>query len=213
MVTRVLLALVVVVGLMALAAVPAGASEGPSSGDPGLSPLPTTWEGLGSDLAIWTAVVFVVLLLVLGKFAWRPIVTGLQAREQRIADEIASAERSNAEARQLLGQYEQRLAASGEEVQQLLDKARRDAEQVGREIVAKAQSDAEAEHRRALGDIEQATADAIRELAEQSATLAVDLAGRIVEGQLDPQAHSHLIEKAVADFARKETAGDGPRGG
>ncbi len=213
MLTRVLLVMVVGVGLVAAAAVSAGASEAGASGDPGLSPFPTTWEGVGSDLAIWTAVVFVVLLLVLGKFAWGPITTGLQKREQRIADEIASAERSNAEARRLLEQYEDRLAASGEEVQQMLDKARRDAEQAGREIVERARTDAKAEHRRAVEDIEQAAADALRELAEQSATLAVDLAGRIVEGRLDPQAHAHLIEQAVADFGRRGTEGDGPIGG
>ena len=136
MVTRVLLALVVGVGLLAFAPISACAGEASPPGESSITPLPTSWEEVESDLALWTAVVFVLLLLVLGKFAWRPIANGLQKREQRIADEIASAERSNAEARDLLKEYEKRLGAAGEEVRQMLDAARRDAEQVGQRIVA-----------------------------------------------------------------------------
>ncbi len=181
--------------------------EAPQPGDVQINPLE-----FKADLALWTAVVFLVLLLVLGKFAWRPIATGLERRERRIADEIASAERSNVEARQLLQQYEERLAASGEEVQQMLDAARRDAEHVGHQIVEKAKADAEVEHQRALEEIDQAAANALKELAEESATLAVDLAGKIVHSQLDPKAHSHLIEQAVTDFSKPQSGKDGPIG-
>ncbi|OHB79182.1 MAG: ATP synthase F0 subunit B [Planctomycetes bacterium RBG_16_64_12] len=155
------------------------------------------------DLAIWTAVIFLVLMAVLWKFAWGPIARGLEKREQRIADEIASAERSNTEARQLLEEYHERLAATGQEVRQMLQAARRDAEQVGHEIVEKAKAESQAEHRRALGEIDLATAHALKELAERSATLAVELAGKIVRSELDPKAHSQLIEQAMADFVAK----------
>jgi len=212
MITRVLLALVVGAGLVPCAPVAAGAAEAPPSGEVSIAPLPTTWEEVETDLALWTAVVFVVLLLVLWKLAWRPIVGGLQKREQRIADEIASAERSNAEARGLLREYEKRLAAAGEDVRQMLDAARRDAEQVGRQIVEKAQADAKAEHRRALEDIDQAAANALKELAQESAALAVDLAGRIVNRQLDPAAHSQLIEQAVTDFSKPPSGGTDRQG-
>jgi F-type H+-transporting ATPase subunit b len=212
MATRVVFTLLVGVGLLALATIAVGAEQGESAAAGGISPVPTSWEQLGSDLAIWTAVVFLLLLLVLRFIAWRPIVDGLQRREQRIADEIGSAERSNAEARKLLDEYHQKLAASGEEVQGMLEAARRDAEQVGQQIVEKAQADAEAEHQRALDSIERATGVALRELAEQSATLAVELAGRIVQGKLDPKAHAGLIEQAVADFSRQRSAPDTPEG-
>ena len=212
MVTRVLLALVVGVGLLAFAPISAGAGEASPPGETDMSPLPTTWEDVESDLALWTAVVFVVLLLVLGKFAWRPIANGLEKREQRIADEIASAERSNAEARDLLKEYEKRLATAGEKVQQMLDAARRDAEQVGQQIVEKAQAEAESEHQRALEAIDQAAANALKELARESAALAVDLAGKIVQSKLDPESHSHLIEQAVTSFSKPRSGEDGPTG-
>ena len=79
----------------------------PSRPRPAANPL-----DLKSDLALWTAVVFVVLLAVLWKFAWKPIAEGLDKREQHIADQIAEAERNNQDARQLLADYQQKLAAS-----------------------------------------------------------------------------------------------------
>jgi len=179
----------------------------PRQGEVDINPL--DFQG---DLAIWTAAVFLVLMVILWVFAWRPIANGLRKREQRIADEIASAERSNAEARGLLEEYERRLAAAGEEVHQMLDAARRDAEQVGRQIVEKAQADAKAEHGRALEDIEQAAANALKELAQESAALAVDLAGKIVNRQLDPAAHSQLIEQAVTGFSKPPSGGTDRQG-
>ncbi|MFH1267328.1 MAG: F0F1 ATP synthase subunit B [Planctomycetota bacterium] len=173
---------------------------------------PVALEELQADLAIWTAVVFLVLMAVLWKFAWGPLTKGLEKREKRIADEIASAERSNVEARQLLEEYEQRLAATGQEVQEMLQAARRDAEQAGHEIVEKARAEARIEHQRALGEIELATAGALKELAEQSATLAVGLAGKIVRSELDPKAHSQLIAQAMADFSRESGGNGGSRG-
>lgn len=161
---------------------------------------PLEWK---SDLAIWTAVVFLLLLAVLWKLAWGPIVQGLEKREKRVAEEISSAEKANEEARGLLEQYQQKLVASKDEVRQILDAARRDAEGVGREIVNKAREEAEAEHQRALRDIENATAGALKELADRSATLAVELAGKIVKAKIDPQEHRRLIEQAVAGFSSK----------
>lgn len=210
MFSRVLIGLVialVLVGWSAAAAVEApeeghGAVAGhgvPEYPPPPVDMNPLTWR---SDLAIWTAAVFLVLLLVLRKFAWGPIAQGLEKREQGIADQIDQAERSNAEARQLLAQYQQKLAASQEEIRQMLQSARHEAQKAGQQIVDKARADAQAEHQRMLGEIELATLHALKELAERSATLAVELAGKIVEAKLDPKAHAGLIERAVADFSR-----------
>lgn len=154
------------------------------------------------DLALWTGVVFLVLLALLWKFAWGPIARGLDKREQAVAEEIASAERANQEARNLLEQYRQKLAASRDEVRQMLDEARRDARKVGQQIVDKARGEAREEHQRALGEIELATDDALKDLARQSATLATDLAGKIVEARLDPSAHAELIEQAMAKLLK-----------
>jgi F-type H+-transporting ATPase subunit b len=157
-----------------------------------------------TDLAIWTGVIFLVLFVVLWKFAWGPILAGLDKRERGIADQISSAERTNQDARDLLARYEEKLAQSEDEVRRMLDDAKRDAQKVGQQIVDTSRQEAEAEHRRALGEIELATSGALKELAEHSATLAVELAGKIVAGRLDPAAHAKLIQDAVSRFPSTE---------
>ena len=162
-----------------------------------------------ADLAIWTAVIFLLLLAVLWKFAWGPIAQGLDKREQGIADQIAQAEKSNEEARRLLEEYQQKLAASEDEVRRIVEQGRRDGEQVGRDIVQKARAEAEAERKRSLREIEAATAGALKELAERGAELAVTLAGKIVRAELKPADHIQLIEDAVKRFRRQKTGANG----
>ncbi len=152
------------------------------------------------DLAICTVIVFVLLLAVLWKFAWGPILAGLEKREHAISDEIASAKRQHEEAKALVAQYETRLAAAGDEVRALLDEARRDADHARQGILADAKSAAEAERLRALHDIEAATDGALRSLAERSAQLAVELAGKIVRHNLTPADHTRLVDEAVEKF-------------
>jgi F-type H+-transporting ATPase subunit b len=162
------------------------------------------------DLAIWTAVVFLVLLLLLWKFAWGPLALGLQRREQGIADQIAQAEASHRLAEELLARYEQKLADSQGEVRGILDRARRDAEGAGREILEKTKQEARAEQQRAVQQIDAATANALKELAAQSATLAVELAGKIVGAEISAAHHDRLIEQAVSDFAEEKPGTGGP---
>jgi F-type H+-transporting ATPase subunit b len=175
------------------------ASGTTASSEGSMNPLaPSEWQ---LDLAIWTAVVFLLLLLILWKYAWGPLTQGLDKREQAVADQIAEAEKANQEAKQLLVQYELKLADAQVEVRAMLDQARRDAEQLGREMMDKAKADARTEQQRALRQIDAATTAALKELADRSATLAVELAGKIVRAKLNPKDHAKLIEQAVANFA------------
>jgi F-type H+-transporting ATPase subunit b len=154
-----------------------------------------------TDLAIWTFVVFLVLLAVLTKFAWGPIVRGLQKREQGIADNIAAAQRSYDEARQVLAEYEQKLANAANEVRLMLEEARRDAEKAGQEIIAEAKRSARAEQDRGVREVRTAMDQALKELSERSTNLAVELAGKIVQAQLKPADHARLVQETMAKFA------------
>jgi F-type H+-transporting ATPase subunit b len=154
------------------------------------------------DLALWTGAVFLVFFFILWKFAWKPIAAGLDERERHVSDQILQAQANNEEARRLLAEYHQKLAASEAEVREILEQGRREAERLGQQIFQKAKEGTDLEKQRALREIEVATAGAIKELAEKSATLAVELAGKLVRAELDPKAHVRLIEQAVADFAK-----------
>jgi F-type H+-transporting ATPase subunit b len=154
------------------------------------------------DLAIFSLVVFVALLVVLKKFAWGPIIEALEGREKNIANHIAQAERSHEEAKRLLAQYEQKLSAAANDVRELMDEARRDAEHAKQDILAEAKAGAEAERTRALRDIEAAADQAMESLAQRSAQLAVDLAGKILQSKLSSADHAKLIEEAMAKFPK-----------
>ncbi len=163
---------------------------------------PLEWK---SDLALWTVVVFVCLLAILWRFAWRPIVEGLDKRERNVADQISEAEAANQKAKEILADYERKLAAAQDEVLAILAQGRRDAEQAGHEMIEKSKEEAKAEYARALEQIDAATAAAIKDLARQSAAMAVDLAGKIVRSRLKPGDHTRLIEQAVAGFGHGQT--------
>lgn len=154
------------------------------------------------DLAIFSAVVFLLLMVILRKFAWKPISEGLEKREHHIAHEIAAAERANAEAKHLLVEYQKKLDASQLEVREILDEARRDAEVTAQQIAAKAKADAETEMRRALREVETAKDQALKELAETAANQALALAGKLLQQKLQPADHARLIDEAMAKFPK-----------
>jgi F-type H+-transporting ATPase subunit b len=153
------------------------------------------------DLAIVTAIIFLVLLAVLWKFAWGPIVQALDKRERTIADQLAEAQRNQDEAKRLLAEHETRLVGAAAEVKQLIDQARRDADIQKQQILESAQAAAAAEKDRAVREIHAAKNEALHDLAKKSVDTAVDLAGQIVRRQLSADDHSQLIGDALQQFS------------
>lgn len=155
------------------------------------------------DLAIVTAIIFLMLLAVLWKFAWGPLVTAIDAREKSMADNLAEAARSNEEAKRLLEEHQTKLASAAADVRQLLDDAKKDAEFQKQKILDQAQEAAKSEKDRALREIESAKNSALEDLAQTSVDTAVDLAGKIVKRQLSAADHSQLIGESLQNFPSK----------
>src|SRR5687768_5304918 len=99
----VLLHVAVLTGVVLVPQSVSAESAAPGADETAASPNPLV---IDPDLAIWTAVVFLVLLAVLGKFAWPPVAKALEERERRIADHIAAAETRHEEARAVLARHE-----------------------------------------------------------------------------------------------------------
>ncbi len=150
-----------------------------------------------TDLALWTGVVFLVLLAILGPLAWSPIARALDRREQHLEEQFAAAERRLAEAQALLEQYRQKLDQAAAEAQGILGRARAEAEKQAATILAQAQAEAEAEHRRRLTEIQQAAEEAKRLLVQHAAKMAVTIAERVLEAQLDPLMQRKLLDRAL----------------
>jgi F-type H+-transporting ATPase subunit b len=157
-----------------------------------------------SDLAIYSFVVFLLLMAVLTKFAWGPISAALDQREAGIADNIASAQRAADDAKLMLAEYERKLASAADQVRAMLEEARRDAESTKAEIVNEAKVAAQQEQDRAVREVRTAAESAMQELATKSADLATDLAGKILRAQLSKADHARLVQETVANFIASE---------
>lgn len=190
---------------------PAAGSDKPAAGD-GDEPAAVAHEEAShgespslftGDLGniFWSLLTFLLVVGVLGKFAWGPILSALQKRENFIRDSVAQAksDRESAEAR--LKEYDAKIQAAKAEATALVDEGRRDAEVVKRKIeqAAKAESDAMIE--RAKREIEIATDTAVKELYSLTANLATGVAGRIIEKELDAAEHGRLVEESIAAFS------------
>ncbi len=152
-----------------------------------------------ADLALWSLVVFLTFLFVLKKFAWKPLADGLDAREQRIRSDIDAAEAARVKAEQMLADHEAKLAGVQEEVKEILAEARRDAEHTKNEIMATAQGEAEATRDRALGDIERARDQALKDLFDQVSTQVAAATEHVLGRSLDAADQQRLITEALAD--------------
>lgn len=152
------------------------------------------------DTMIFSLLIFLGLAAVLAKFAWKPIMEGLDKREKRISDSITSAEKAKTQAEASLKQYEDKLATVDQEAKSILDEAKKDALAAKDKIVAEAQAEAQRQRDKALADINAAKNQAVRELAEKSVDSAVSLAGNIVGRSLKKDDHSKLIEDSIKRF-------------
>ena len=162
---------------------------------------PLAWR---SDLAIWTAVVFFLLVVVLTKFAFGPIVKALDKRERDELDRLAATEKANADAKALLELYRQKIDGSEEEVRGILNAAKSDAESRAAQLIAEAKDAAQSERDRAVEEIRAASDAALNEIAAKSAELAANLAGKIIqeEIEMDPAKRERLISNAVDSLTR-----------
>ena len=154
------------------------------------------------DLSLFTFVVFLILLAILTKFAWGPIATALEQREETIARQIADAKLASEKAAQQLRDYEARLAAATDEARQIVALARKDAELAKDKIVAEAREAAAKERDRAIADIASAKNQALDEIAQKSVQTAVSLASNIIRREVKPQEHEALIGDAINEFSK-----------
>jgi F-type H+-transporting ATPase subunit b len=156
-----------------------------------------------SDLAIYTFVVFLLLLAILSKFAWPPIIKALEERERHIANHIAAAEAKHEDAKRLFAEHEAKLAAAAGEVRALLEEARRDAEVTKRRIEEDGRKAAAEEVARASREIERAKDVALNELAVTSANLAIELGQTVVREKLatSPEHQARIVREALSKLA------------
>jgi F-type H+-transporting ATPase subunit b len=193
MIQRALIFRVSLVSLMlaVLAAAPALAQEAEHGSGPN--------NPFAGDIgnALWTLVIFGLVVIVLGKFAWGPILSTLQARETFIREALETAKRDRDEAELRLKEYEDRLAQARSEASAIVDEGRRDALVTKQRIEEEAQREADKRLERAKREIQIATETATKELYQLSTRLATEMAGKVIGRELTPQDHERLIAESL----------------
>jgi F-type H+-transporting ATPase subunit b len=152
------------------------------------------------ELSIWTIAVFVVLLMILRVLAWKPMQEGLQKREHGIQRAIDEARKARDEAQQLREQWQREMDRANEKVGDILDHARRDAQNTTEEMVAKARTEIQAERDRLRREIETARDQAIQQLWNQTADLATLVSAKAIRRQLTPDDHRRLVDEALNEL-------------
>ncbi len=185
--TLITLATLVLAPTVALASDAGGASN-PFAGD------------IGS--ALWTLIIFGCVVVVLGKFAWGPILSALQKREEFIRDSLAQAKKDREDAAQQMKEYSDKLMAARAEATAIVDEGRRDAEALKHKIEDDAKSEAQASLERAKREIELAKDTAVKELFGLGARLATDVASKIIRKELNATEHERLVEESIAELEK-----------
>lgn len=154
--------------------------------------------------ALWTLVIFGLVVFILGKFAWGPLLSSLQERENFIADALGAAKRDREEAEARLREYTDRLTAARGEATAIVDESRRDAEVVKRRIEEETHAEAGRILERAKREIGIAKDTALKELYSASAQLSTELASKVLQREINPQDHERLIRDSIAALAEKK---------
>lgn len=154
----------------------------------------------------WTVVTFVFMLVILGRYAWRPLLGAIEAREKSIQDTLDQARRERVEAQSLLKQQQELLTQARRERAEALAQGQRDAEQVKAEILEAARQQRERVLRQAEEQIQAAVRQARTELRGVATDLAIRAAEKLLQRNMDDATQRKVVEDYLADLERSAAA-------
>ena len=175
--------------------------------DQRLVPIPPSRDTLVTSL--WVVIIFIVMLAILYPTAWKNVLAGLKAREERIRKDIADAEAARVKADATLKEYNAQLATAEGRVRDMLAKATAEGEQIAANIRTRAQQEADQTRDKALRDIDAARDQAVAQVHEQAAVLATSVAEKILRRNLNPDDQRDLVAQSLTQV---ETIGAGTGG-
>ncbi|MFQ5550187.1 MAG: F0F1 ATP synthase subunit B [Gemmatimonadales bacterium] len=149
-------------------------------------------------LILWTWAVFIALFLVLRKFAWPAIVDATVAREKRIADQLAEAERLNGEAQQALGEHKRLLAGAKEEAQSIINESKSVAQKERDQLLAKTRGEQDEILERARREIGAERDRALAELRREAVDLSLAAAAKLIETTMDDDTNRKIVAEYLS---------------
>ncbi len=157
------------------------------------------------DLGLWSIVVFLGLYFLLRKFAWGPILEGLQKREAAIRSAVEEAKLARDETQRARVEFKRQLDEAHAEIPKLLERARQDAQKLGEEMRTRAAAEIQADRQRLRREIDTARDQALQEIWNQAAQLATLISAKAISRSLTPDDHRRLVDEALDEMkeARK----------
>jgi F-type H+-transporting ATPase subunit b len=151
-------------------------------------------------LLIWTIITFVILLIVLRKVAWRPLLAALEQRESTIRNSIDEAQRARQESEQLLAENRRILANANRESAHILEQGREEAERLRTSITEQAHAEAQRMIDEARREITRERQLAVQELKRVAADLALVAAGKLLPTVVTGEEHRRLVTEFLDRF-------------
>jgi F-type H+-transporting ATPase subunit b len=152
----------------------------------------------GGDI-VFQLLMFIILLALLKKYAWGPLMGIMKQREEHIANEIEAAEQSRAETSKLLEEQRNLLKEARTEAQGLIENAKKQGEVQREEIITTARAEAERIKEAAKLEIEQQKEKAVAAIREQVASLSVLIASKVIEKELSAEDQEKLINEYIQE--------------
>lgn len=177
-----------------------GADEANSAGaHPSQGLIASVSQGVVSAIA--TLLVFGIVFAILATLVWPKILKGLRDRENKIREEIESAEMARIQAKDALEQYQISLAQARAEAAKMLETTRAQQAQLAADLKAKADIDLGQMRDRAMRDIESASRAAIAQIYSQTGALANDVASKILRRHVTSEDTNRLVEESLGQLA------------
>jgi len=149
-------------------------------------------------LYIWTILTFLVLLGLLAKFAWRPLMRGLEARQDMIRKSLEDAQQARRELERLNQESAEILKEARVQAESIISQSRSDAERLRQEMRQKAKAESETIVRNAERQIQLETGRALQQIRHEAADLSVMIASKLIQRNLSKEDNERLIEDALA---------------
>jgi len=175
------------VAFLALAALPLYAAEE--------APLSPFAGNVGN--AVWTLAIFLIVVVVLGKFAWGPVLALLQERERFIHKSLSDAKHDRDQAEARLKDYAAKLQTAQAEAVAIIEEAKRDAERAREELKQRARTEADNMVRNAEKQIEMQTTRAMQQIRQEAVDLSVTIASKLLERNISKADNEKLIADAL----------------
>ncbi|MFC2103217.1 F0F1 ATP synthase subunit B [Bacteroidota bacterium] len=157
---------------------------------------------INPGLIVWTILTFVILLIILKKVAWKPILTALENREKEIADSLNRAEEAKADAQKILEENQASLAKAEEESKKVIDQSRVYAENLKEQMLKDSKEQAKKIVEDATVEIDRKKEAAFDELKNQIAEISVTAAEKIMKQNLDADKNKQIVDKYLSEISK-----------